>query len=32
MAINVLIVIDGAFLFQNNAGTPDFTFATLVTR
>ena len=30
MAINVLVVIDGAFLFQNNAGTPDFTFATLV--
>ena len=30
MVINVLIVIDGAFLFQNNTGTPDFSFATLV--
>lgn len=30
MAINVLIVIDGAFLFENNTGTPDFSFATLV--
>ena len=30
MAINVLIVIDGVFLFENNVGTPDFTFTTLV--
>jgi hypothetical protein len=30
MAINVLIVIDGAFLFENNAATPDFTFTALV--
>lgn len=30
MATNVLIVIDGAFLFQNNSSTPDFTFTALV--
>ena len=30
MGINVLIVIDGQFLFQNNSVAPDFTFATLV--
>jgi hypothetical protein len=29
MAINVLIVIDGAFLFENNANTPDFSFKAL---
>lgn len=30
MAIKVLIVIDGAFLFENNVATPDFTFTALV--
>ena len=30
MAINVLVVIDGAFLFQDNTSTPDFTFTALV--
>ena len=30
MAINVLFVIDGAFQFANNTGTPDFSFVTLV--
>jgi hypothetical protein len=30
MAINVLLVIDGAFLFKTNVSTPDFTFNTLV--
>lgn len=29
MAINVLIVIDGAFQFDNNAAAPDFSFAEL---
>ena len=29
MAINVLLVIDGVFLFKTNVSTPDFTFNTL---